>query len=81
MLRLHNVSLAKGSPNPSDPSRRVAQADAAGDANAQIAALERLHAALLARDEVVGRIAALDQVHVDGRLQCPGMEAKPRLLS
>ena len=39
----------------------VMQADAAGDANAQIAALERLHAALLARDEVAGRLASLDQ--------------------
>ena len=59
-----------------EPTHWVTQADAAGDANARIAALERLHAALLARDEVSGRIAVLDEVHVRQDRTAPGSQLR-----
>ena len=44
------------------------QADAAGDAGAQIAAMERLQTALLARDELAQRVTGLEQVR-DGSVR------------
>jgi hypothetical protein len=40
------------------------QADAAGDAGAEIAVLERLQTALLARDEVAKCMAGIEQVRL-----------------
>ena len=54
--------MPEGSTAITTARKHLLQADAAGDANAQIAALERLQGALAARDEVASRIASLDQV-------------------